>query len=107
MPAPSGQIPPPWARWENQAPTTRAARRPIPGNGQPVASPACQRSSMSASARSAAVLGLPVQPASPRAQISLHDRLLITGKHPRAAATVQQAPPSDPLQRLLVQLLPL
>src|SRR5215218_9226511 len=25
MPAPSGQIPPPWARWENEAPTTRAA----------------------------------------------------------------------------------
>jgi hypothetical protein len=26
MPAPSGQIPPPWAWWENEAPTTRAAR---------------------------------------------------------------------------------
>jgi integrase len=25
MPAPSGQIPPPWARWENEAPTVRAA----------------------------------------------------------------------------------
>jgi len=25
MPAPSGQIPPPWAWWENEAPTTRAA----------------------------------------------------------------------------------
>jgi hypothetical protein len=24
-PAPSGQIPPPWAWWENEAPTTRAA----------------------------------------------------------------------------------
>jgi hypothetical protein len=23
MPAPSGQIPPPWARWENEAPATR------------------------------------------------------------------------------------
>jgi hypothetical protein len=23
---PSGQIPPPWAWWENEAPTTRAAR---------------------------------------------------------------------------------
>ena len=31
MPAPSGQIPPPWAWWENEAPTTRAARRPVPG----------------------------------------------------------------------------
>jgi hypothetical protein len=29
MPAPSGQIPPPWARLENEAPTTRAARRPV------------------------------------------------------------------------------
>src|SRR5215211_7991158 len=28
MPAPSGQIPPPWARWENEAPTTRTARSP-------------------------------------------------------------------------------
>src|SRR5215218_5921264 len=27
---PSGQIPPPWARWENEAPATRAARRPRP-----------------------------------------------------------------------------
>jgi hypothetical protein len=25
MPAPSGQIPPPWAWWENEAPTARAA----------------------------------------------------------------------------------
>jgi Transposase DDE domain len=32
MPAPSGQIPPPWARWENKAPATRAARRPVPGD---------------------------------------------------------------------------
>jgi hypothetical protein len=32
MPAPSGQIPPPWAWWENEAPATRAARRPAPGN---------------------------------------------------------------------------
>jgi transposase len=24
-PAPSGQLPPPWARWENEAPATRAA----------------------------------------------------------------------------------
>ena len=24
MPAPSGQIPPPWAWWENEAPATRA-----------------------------------------------------------------------------------
>jgi hypothetical protein len=32
MPAPSGQIPPPWAWWENEAPTTRAARRPVPGD---------------------------------------------------------------------------
>src|SRR5215212_7099861 len=32
MPAPSGQIPPPWAGWENEAPTTRAARRPVPGH---------------------------------------------------------------------------
>jgi hypothetical protein len=31
MPAPTGQIPPPWAWWENEAPTTRAARRPVPG----------------------------------------------------------------------------
>ena len=31
MPAPSGQIPPPWAWRENEAPTTRAARRPVPG----------------------------------------------------------------------------
>ena len=28
MPAPSGQIRPPWAWWENEAPTTRAACRP-------------------------------------------------------------------------------
>jgi hypothetical protein len=27
MPAPSGQIPPPWARWENEAPAARAACR--------------------------------------------------------------------------------
>jgi hypothetical protein len=27
MPAPSGPIPPPWARWENEAPTARAACR--------------------------------------------------------------------------------
>jgi hypothetical protein len=26
MPAPAGQIPPPWAWWENEAPATRAAR---------------------------------------------------------------------------------
>ena len=32
MPAPSGQIPPPWAWWENEAPATRAARRPVPGS---------------------------------------------------------------------------
>jgi hypothetical protein len=31
MPAPSGQLPPPWAWWEIEAPTTRAARRPVPG----------------------------------------------------------------------------
>src|SRR5215213_4130266 len=31
MPAPSGQIPPPWVWWENEAPATRAARRPAPG----------------------------------------------------------------------------
>jgi hypothetical protein len=35
MPAPSGQIPPPWAWRENEAPTTRAARRPVPGLTQP------------------------------------------------------------------------
>jgi hypothetical protein len=32
MPAPFGQIPPPWAWWENEAPTTRAkgpAQAPI------------------------------------------------------------------------------
>jgi hypothetical protein len=29
MAAPSGQIPPPWARWENEAPATRAARGPL------------------------------------------------------------------------------
>ena len=28
MPAPSGQIPPPWAWWENEAPVMRAACRP-------------------------------------------------------------------------------
>jgi len=28
MPAPSGQIPPPWARWENEAPATRVACGP-------------------------------------------------------------------------------
>src|SRR5215211_8816174 len=28
MPAPSGQIPPPWAWWENEAPTTRTVRSP-------------------------------------------------------------------------------
>ena len=28
MPAPSGQIPPPWARWENEAPVARAACDP-------------------------------------------------------------------------------
>jgi hypothetical protein len=27
MPAPSGQIPPPWAWWENEAPIMRAACR--------------------------------------------------------------------------------
>ena len=32
MPAPSGQIPPPWAWWEIEAPATRAARRPVPGS---------------------------------------------------------------------------
>ena len=32
MPAPSGQIPPPWAWWENEAPTTRAAGRPGSGS---------------------------------------------------------------------------
>jgi catechol 2,3-dioxygenase-like lactoylglutathione lyase family enzyme/transcriptional regulator with XRE-family HTH domain len=26
------QIPPPWAWWENEAPATRAARRPVPGD---------------------------------------------------------------------------
>src|SRR5829696_9116638 len=31
MPAPSGQIPPPWAWWENEAPTARAACRPVSG----------------------------------------------------------------------------
>jgi hypothetical protein len=29
MPAPSGQIPPPWARRENEAPTARDARGPL------------------------------------------------------------------------------
>src|SRR5215211_6179049 len=29
MPAPPGQIPPPWAWWENEAPATRAARDPL------------------------------------------------------------------------------
>ena len=29
MPAPSGQIPPPWAWWGNEAPTTRAACCPL------------------------------------------------------------------------------
>src|SRR5215218_1910280 len=29
MPGPSGQIPPPWARWENEAPAARAARGPL------------------------------------------------------------------------------
>ncbi len=28
MPAPSGQLPPPWAWWENEAPTTRDAGGP-------------------------------------------------------------------------------
>ena len=37
MPAPSGQIPPPWAWWENEAPTTRAARRPVPGSSRRMA----------------------------------------------------------------------
>src|SRR5512133_1625925 len=36
MPAPSGQIPPPWAWWENEAPATRAARRPVPGSSRRV-----------------------------------------------------------------------
>ena len=27
----AGQMPPPWAWWENEAPATRAARRPVPG----------------------------------------------------------------------------
>jgi hypothetical protein len=31
MPPPPGQIPPPWAWWENEAPTARAARRPVLG----------------------------------------------------------------------------
>src|SRR5829696_3659517 len=31
MPTPSGQIPPPWAWWENEAPTARAACRPVSG----------------------------------------------------------------------------
>jgi hypothetical protein len=31
MPGPSGQIPPPWTRWENKAPTARAAWRPASG----------------------------------------------------------------------------
>src|SRR4029453_2057419 len=31
MPAPSGQIPPPGAWWENEAPAPRAPRRPVPG----------------------------------------------------------------------------
>jgi hypothetical protein len=35
MPAPSGQIPPPWAWWENEAPTTRAAS---PARSRPVLS---------------------------------------------------------------------
>src|SRR5215212_10096211 len=34
MPAPSGQIPPPWVRWENETPTTRAACRPAPGHSR-------------------------------------------------------------------------
>jgi hypothetical protein len=34
MPAPPGQIPPPWARWENEAPATRAAGRPVPGDSR-------------------------------------------------------------------------
>ena len=35
-PEPSGQIPPPWAWWENEAPTTRAARRPFQAScGEP------------------------------------------------------------------------
>ena len=37
MPAPSGQIPPPWAWWENEAPATRAARRPVPGASRELA----------------------------------------------------------------------
>ena len=36
MPAPSGQIPPPWAWWENETPATRAARRPVPGSSRRV-----------------------------------------------------------------------
>jgi hypothetical protein len=35
MPAPSGQIPPPWTWWENKAPATRAACRPSPGVAGP------------------------------------------------------------------------
>jgi len=31
MPAPSGQIPPPWARWEYEAPTREGRPRPVPG----------------------------------------------------------------------------
>jgi hypothetical protein len=49
MPAPSGQIPPPWVWWENEAPATRAARRArfrlvpevesaLSGNGPPIGS---------------------------------------------------------------------
>src|SRR5215207_11126173 len=34
MPAPSGQIPPPWAWWENEAPTTRAVCRLVPGSSR-------------------------------------------------------------------------
>jgi hypothetical protein len=32
MPAPSGQIPPPWAWWENEAPAARAASQLVPGS---------------------------------------------------------------------------
>jgi hypothetical protein len=40
MPAPSGQLPPPWTWRENEAPATRAARRPVPGSSR--RAPLCQ-----------------------------------------------------------------
>ena len=39
MPAPSGQIPAPWAWWNNEAPTTRAGVGPVPGHSQSVFAP--------------------------------------------------------------------